>query len=173
MGSAVDGEFAEFVALRSHALLRVAYTLTGDQHTAEDLIQTALAKAFVAWRRIHGEPEPYVRRIIYREHANGWRRRGRRSETLVAEVPEPGLESDPADGTYLRLALRTALLSLPPRQRAVLILRYVDDLTVEQAAEVLGCRPGTVASQASRALAKLRALVPGLAGAEMPEGMLQ
>jgi len=166
-----EREFTEFVSQRTHALLRVAYALTGDQHAAEDLLQSALAKAFTRWSRIRGEAEPYVKRILYHDHVSVWRRRRIRPEALYGAVPEPGAAHaitlaavDSIDDTPLRLLLRDALLLLPPRQRAVLVLRYLEDLSTEQTAQVLGCRAGTVASQASRALARLRELVPEMDG---------
>ena len=162
MDPAVEREFTEFVTQRTHALLRIAYTLTGDQHAAEDLVQSALAKAFLRWRTISGEVEPYVKRILYNDSVSRWRRPHRRAETSVASPPEQVGWHDSAAHADLRLVVRQALLSLPPRQRAVLVLRYLEDLTVHETAEVLGCRPGTVASQAARALAKLRDLVPDL-----------
>jgi RNA polymerase sigma-70 factor (sigma-E family) len=158
--ASVEREFTEFVVHRSQALLRAAFALTGDRHAAEDLVQQALAKAFLRWHRIEGEVEPYVRRILYNDSATRWRRRGTRAETSVAIPPDVALVADAADDTHLRLLLRRALLALPPRQRAVLVLRYLEDRSVDETAEILGCRPGTVASQASRALTKLRALVP-------------
>lgn len=143
MKQSVEAEFTAFVAERSRALVRVAYALTGDQRTAEDLVQEALAKAFSRWSRIRGEAEPYVRRIIYNDRASLWRRRSRRAELPVADPPErPGGVHD--QETTLRLALRQALLTLPTRQRAVLVLRFLEDLSVDETAEVLGCRPGTV-----------------------------
>ena len=160
MDPTVDKEFTEFVVRRSHALLRVAYALTGDAHTAEDLVQQALAKAFVHWRRIEGEAEPYVKRIIYHDSASRWRRHSSRVETVVAKPPDLELVPDRSHDTHLRLLLRKALLALPPGQRAVLVLRYLEDRSVVETAQILGCRPGTVASQASRALVKLRDLMP-------------
>jgi len=150
------------VAQRTHALLRIAYALTGDQHAAEDLVQTALAKAFVRWSRIRGEAEPYVKQIIYNDSASRWRRPSRHAETTVAAPPDRAVATDPTHEAHLRLILRDALLALPPRQRAVLVLRYLEDMSIDETAHVLGCRPGTVASQASRALTKLRDLVPDL-----------
>ncbi|XVV12771.1 SigE family RNA polymerase sigma factor [Actinoplanes sp. CA-131856] len=153
MQQSLEAEFNAFVAERGQVLLRIAHALTGDRRSAEDLVQGALAKAYARWPRIHGDAEAYVRRIIYNDRVSGWRRAGHGREVPMAEVPDrPGAEHDVAE----RLALREALLSLPARQRAVLVLRYLEDRTVEETAEVLGCRPGTVASQASRALAKLR-----------------
>ncbi|GAA3274398.1 SigE family RNA polymerase sigma factor [Dactylosporangium vinaceum] len=154
-----ETEFSAFVAERAHALLRTAYALTGDRHAAEDLVQSALAKAFARWRRID-EPEPYLRRMIYNDFVSAWRSPRRRREVSVAEPPERGSPAIVESDTALRLLLRDALQQLPPRQRAVLILRYFEDLTVEETAAVLSCRPGTVASQASRALTRLRELVP-------------
>ncbi|SCL65672.1 SigE family RNA polymerase sigma factor [Micromonospora chersina] len=156
----VDGEFTAFVNERGAALLRVAYALAGNQHAAEDLLQNALAKAYARWPRIRGDAEPYVKRILYHDQVSGWRRRARRPEVPLAELPERAVTGE--DDSDLRLLLRDALRALPPRQRAVLTLRYLEDLSVEQTAALLGCRTGTVASQSAKALAKLRQLVPGL-----------
>ncbi|MEU9739961.1 SigE family RNA polymerase sigma factor [Micromonospora chersina] len=156
----VDGEFTAFVNERGAALLRVAYALAGNQHAAEDLLQNALAKAYARWPRIRGDAEPYVKRILYHDQVSGWRRRARRPEVPLAELPERAVTG--GDDSDLRLLLRDALRALPPRQRAVLTLRYLEDLSVEQTAALLGCRTGTVASQSAKALAKLRQLVPGL-----------
>jgi RNA polymerase sigma factor (sigma-70 family) len=100
-----------------------------------------------------------VRRIIYNDRASSWRRPARHREVPVAELPDRPASAGPELEVADRLALREALLSLPPRQRAVLVLRYLEDRSVHETAEVLGCRPGTVASQASRGLATLRTLV--------------
>jgi RNA polymerase sigma-70 factor (sigma-E family) len=150
-------DFAEFVAARSGALLRTAYLLTGDHQDAEDLVQTALIKAVPKWRRLR-DHEPYVRRILVNESISRWRR-GRWRETPIAE-PRERATTDPdlTEG----IALREALGALAPRQRAVIVLRYFDDLTEAQTAEVLGIRVGTVKSQARDALARLRTLVPGV-----------
>lgn len=160
VSESIEEEFTAFVTGSAHALLRSAYALTGDQHTAEDLVQTALAKAYSRWRRIDGDPEPYVRRIIYHDFVSGWRRRRRRGETSMADVPERPASGRFDHDTALRLLLRDALLALPPRQRAVIILRYLEDLSVDETAAILECRKGTVASQANRALAKLREALP-------------
>jgi RNA polymerase sigma-70 factor (sigma-E family) len=157
VGPAEEAEFNAFVAERTHALFRTAYALTGDQHAAEDLLQSALAKLVLYWPRITTDPESYVRRILYREHVSVWRRMWRRSETPVADPPEhEPRDPDPAGAAVLRLVLRDALRHLPPRQRAVVVLRYLEDRSEQEVAEILGCSPGTVGSQASRALAKLR-----------------
>ncbi|WP_435741411.1 SigE family RNA polymerase sigma factor [Nocardioides sp. SYSU DS0663] len=148
--------FEEYVAARRPALLRTAYLLTGDHDDAEDLVQVALVKVVPHWRRIADHPEPYVRRVLARESVSRWRRR-RWREVSTAEVPEvSGAQDDPGD----REALRVALGRLAPRQRAVIVLRYYEDLTERQTAEALGIAVGTVKSQARDALARLRALVP-------------
>ena len=159
MEQSLEAEFTTFVAARGQALLRIAHALTGDARAAEDLVQGALAKAYDKWPRIHGDAEAYVRKIIYNDRASSWRRPGRRREVSVAEPPDQAYARRPDQEVTDRLAVRDALMALPTRQRAVLVLRYLEDRSVEETAEVLGCRPGTVASQASRALAKLRELV--------------
>ena len=161
MDESARQDFTEFVAARSRQLTRLAYVLTGDQHAAEDLLQNALVKAAAHWGRIHTAPEAYVRRIMYREQASWLRRRARRRETAMAQVPEPATGDDAAD-VEARLALRDALLALPPRRRAVLVLRYLEDLPESQVAEILGCSVGTVRSQNHRAVAQLRLALPSL-----------
>lgn len=148
-------EFDEFVRSRHSALLRFAYLLTGDPHGAADLVQEALEKAGVRWRRIRrqDDPEGYVRRSIVTGHLNHGRRT--RRERLVAEGPEIGrLDGEPRDEALWRL-----LATLPRQQRAVLVLRFYEDLTETDVARVLGCSLGTVKSNSSRALAKLRAVL--------------
>ena len=161
MNEGARQEFAEFVATRSRQLIRLAYVLTGDQHTAEDLLQNALVKAAAHWGRIHTAPEAYVRRIMYREQINWLRHRARRRETAMAQVPETPAGDEAAD-VAARLALRDALLALPPRRRAVLVLRYLEDLPESQVAEIMGCSIGTVRSQSHRAVAQLRLALPSL-----------
>jgi len=147
-------EFESFVAARSGALFGTAVLLTGDRHTAEDLLQTALAKSWLSWRRITGDPEAYVRRVLVNTYISMWRRRWN-GETPTEALPETAS----ADGTdpASRQDLVAALHRLPKRQRAVLVLRYLEDLAEREVAELLGCSVGTVKSQASRALAKLAA----------------
>jgi RNA polymerase sigma-70 factor (sigma-E family) len=147
--------FDAFVIARRGALLRTAYLLTGSHHDAEDLVQVALLKAVPKWDRIADHPEPYVRQILARESVTRHRRR-RWREITAAEPPESAMETDPVD----REALRRALLTLAPRQRAVIVLRYYEDLTERETAEVLGIGVGTVKSQTRDALARLR--VPGV-----------
>ncbi|MFI6496479.1 SigE family RNA polymerase sigma factor [Nonomuraea typhae] len=147
-------DFERYVGERSARLLRTAYLLCRDWATAEDLVQTALAKAWLAWRRVGGDPDPYVYRILANTHASWWRRRWR-GEVPTGELPDvPAAEDTHGIGT--RQALRTALATLPPRQRAVIVLRYFEDLPDQAIGEILGCSVATVRSQASRALAKLR-----------------
>ncbi len=163
-----DG-FDEFVVSRSPRLLRTAYLLTRDWSTAEDLLQTALAKAWFAWHRLDDDPEPYVRRILVNTYATWWRRRWN-GEQPTAEPPDLSPGHDPHAEIDTRDQVWQALGRLPRRQRAVLVLRYFEDLTEVETAHALGCAVGTVKSQASKALAKLRlddSLVPGmLASAE-------
>ncbi len=144
--------FEGFVAARSAALLRTAYLLTRDHALAEDLLQTALTKAYLAWRRIDGEPEPYVRRIIVNTYSSWWRRKWN-GERPTEELPET-----PAADERLGEAgdLWDAVGRLPRRQRAVIVLRYFEDLTEAQTADLLGITVGTVKSQTSKAMASLR-----------------
>lgn len=159
-------DFDEFVRVRTPALLRSAYLLTGDQHLAEDLVQTSLAKAHRRWRRLRDPAhlEAYTRKVMYHSQVSIWRRR-RVAEWVTADPPEPrhGARLDATHATDLRLALREALLKLPARQRAVLVLRFFEDRTEAEAAELLGVAVGTVKSQTSKALARLRVVAPELA----------
>ncbi len=162
MDAAEERRFREFVAARSPALMRLGFLLTGgDQHAAEDLLQTVLAKAAARWSVID-DPEPYIRRAMYRQQVSWWRLAGRRRETIVAEAPEsPG--ADDTHRTDVRLVLRRALARLTPRQRAMVVLRYYEDLPELDVAKIMGCSVGTVRSTTNRSLAKLRAVAPELA----------
>ena len=157
-----EADSHDFVVSRSPALLATAYLLTGDRHRAEDLLQSALAKALRHWSRIRrqGSAEPYVRRIMVNEQRSWWRsRRG----YPVADVPDrPTSSGDPA-GMSERDAVWQALRRLPPRTRAVLVLRYWEDLSEAETAQILDCSVGSVKSQASRGLRRL-AEVLGEAG---------
>lgn len=146
--------FDEFVAARSGRLLRTSYLLTRDHGLAEDLLQTALTKAWFAWSRIDGDPEAYVRKVIVNTYASWWRRKWR-GEHPTDELPE-GQGVDHADGSAGSHDLWEALGRLPRRQRAVVVLRYFEDLTEAETARLLECSVGTVKSQTSKALAKLR-----------------
>lgn len=152
-----EQQFTAFVRQRTHALVRTAYALCVNQHDAEDLVQNALAKTSLRWSRIHGDPEHYVRRVMYRDFVSAWRWRRTRPEISVGELPQRPDAADHDDETVTRLTLRAALRTLPPRQRAVIVLRYLEDLSERDVADLLGCSTGTVASQASRALSRLRA----------------
>ena len=162
-----DEVFRGFVAARGHALIRTAYLLTGDQHLAEDLVQTALERAVQRWSTIRdvGAAEQYVRRTMYRENISLWRRR-RLTELPTQVVPEPRHEppgADPADRAADRMVLRDALMRLGPKQRTVLVLRYFEDLTEQQTADLLGISVGTVKSQSHKALAAMRSVCRDLA----------
>jgi RNA polymerase sigma-70 factor (sigma-E family) len=164
-----DGhDFGAFVATRGTSLLRVAYLACGDKTEAEDLLQTALERTYRSWDRVacHDNPEPYVRRVIINAAISRARRRAIFSIIPMHSPPEtPARESDPD----LLQVLMDALRALPPRQRAVIVLRYWEDLSETQTAEVLGCAVGTVKSQASKALAKLRTAL----GRETLEGAIK
>lgn len=157
--SAEKVPFDDFVTARSDQLLRTAFLLTGDHGLAEDLLQTALAKAWSSWARIETNPEAYVRAIVVNTYATWWRRKWR-GEQPTGNVPEPagqfGAGADITEVADSRSDLRTALGTLPRRQRAVVVLRYFEDLSETETARVLGCSVGTVKSQTSKALAKLR-----------------
>jgi RNA polymerase sigma-70 factor (sigma-E family) len=149
-----EESFEAFVRARLPALLRFAYAVCGDPHTAADLVQDALERTGVHWSRIGraGDAEAYVRRAIINGRTSRWRKL--RRESLVDVVPErsPYVDRAPHDDTLWQL-----LATLPRRQRAVLVLRYYEDMSEQQIAATLGCAPGTVKSQASKALVKLRA----------------
>jgi RNA polymerase sigma-70 factor (sigma-E family) len=146
--------FNTFVEARSTPLLRTAYLLTRDRGLAEDLLQTALTKAWFAWERIEGRPEAYVRRILVNTYATWWRRKWN-GEEATGELPESRERHTPSHVDD-RTDLWDALGRLPRRQRAVVVLRFYEDLTETQTAELLQCSVGTVKSQTSKALAKLR-----------------
>jgi RNA polymerase sigma-70 factor (sigma-E family) len=149
--------FDEFVRARSAGLLRIAYLLTGDRGAAEDLLQEVLEQMYVRWRRIRGAPEAYARRALVNRSVNRWRKRGRRIETPLGsyEVSLP----DHSEGVAVRDAVLAALRSLPPRQRAAVVLRYLDDLPVHEVAAALNCSVGTVKSNTARGLDRLRAVL--------------
>jgi RNA polymerase sigma-70 factor (sigma-E family) len=160
---AARDSFEEFVVGRYAALVRSAYLLVGNRADAEDLVQTALSKVVPLWPRIMDDPERYVRTVLAREAVNRWRRRRWREVTVTA-MPEAA--TDPVSDLDARVAdrmtLRSALGQLPPRQRAVVVLRFYEDLSVAEVADVLRCSAGTVKSQTHDALVRLRRLVPDL-----------
>jgi RNA polymerase sigma-70 factor (sigma-E family) len=156
--------FREFVAARGQALTRAAYLLTGDQHLAEDLLQNVLSRIAGRWERLQakGSPEAYIRTSLYREYVS-WLRRKPNSEIPTDVLPEPASSTDFADLTTLRLSLERALGKLTRQQRAVIVLRFYEDLSEAETARILGCSVGTIKSQTHRALARLRAVAPELA----------
>ena len=145
--------FDEFVARAAAPLARTAVLLTGDRHLAEDLVQTALAKAYLRWARID-DPDAYVRRVLTTTYVTWWRRRWR-GEQPAETVPDTG-RSDDHSGIDVRGPLYAVLRELPRRQRAVVVLRYFEDLSEAETALALGCSVGTVKSQHARAMARLR-----------------
>ncbi|MET9444676.1 SigE family RNA polymerase sigma factor [Streptomyces sp. NPDC006610] len=153
--------FASYVRARQPVLLRTARSLTANPSDAEDLLQTALTKTYVAWERIedHRALDGYVRRALVNTRTSQWRKR-RVDEFACDELPEPepapGGGNDPAELQALRDAMWRAIMRLPDRQRAMVVLRYYEDLSEAQTAEVLGVSVGTVKSAVSRALGKLR-----------------
>jgi RNA polymerase sigma-70 factor (sigma-E family) len=146
--------FDEFVRARLPKLLRFGHALTGSPHGGADLVQDALERTMLAWSRIDSkdDPEGYVRRIMVNRNVSIWRRY--RRERLVDEVPERQLPDRTRDDS-----LWEAIKQLPTKQRAIIVLRYYEDLSEAQIAATMGCSAGTVKSQASRAMAKLRELV--------------
>jgi RNA polymerase sigma-70 factor (sigma-E family) len=155
-----DADFTAYLQARQGRLLRTAYLLTGDQHQAEDLLQTSLAKLYLAWDRVHDREsvDAYVRRIMMNEHNSLWRRAWRRREQPTDDVPEV-LTEPPAYDDGAGAALWAAVQTLPRKARAVLVLRYYEELSEAETAEILGIAVGTVKSQTSRALAALRVRV--------------
>jgi RNA polymerase sigma-70 factor (sigma-E family) len=155
-----EDDFRSFVAARSPSLLWFAHLLTGDRYAAEDIVQTALAKTAAGWSRVRRKdnPEGYVRRAIVNTHLNAVRRRPWREQPrdhLPEGVDARRRERELDD----RDAMWQALAGLPPRQRAVLVLRYYEDLSESDIADVLGCSRGTVKSQAAKGLLHLRRIV--------------
>jgi RNA polymerase sigma-70 factor (sigma-E family) len=165
-----EREFHEFVAARSGQLLRVAYLLCGDVHRAQDLVQTTLLSCFNKWANIckREQPEAYVRRAMYRHQFNWWRSRARHPEVLMTAPPDRVASRDDTADAVVRHRIFEALRALPPRQRAVVVLRYYEDRSEAEVAELLGVSLGTVRSQAAKALAKLRNQYPDLAHSATP-----
>ncbi|GAA4982646.1 RNA polymerase sigma-70 factor (sigma-E family) [Nonomuraea thailandensis] len=165
--SGVEHDFGAFVAARATSLLRVAYLACGDETEAEDLLQTALERTYRKWDRVrHDNPEPYVRRVIVNAAISRARRRAVLSIVPMHSPPERPARANDPDLVHV---LMDALRALPPRQRAVVVLRYWEDLSETQTAEVLGCSVGTVKSQASKAMAKLRSAL----GRDTVEGVIR
>lgn len=163
-GNHVDHDFVSYVEARTPALLRLGYLLAGDAHLAEDLVQEALARAYRRWDTIAmtEHPHAYVRRIVVTQHLGRRRRRASGEVALAPESMPETATADPAGAVADRDAAWTALAGLPARQRAVLVLRYYEDLSDADIAATLGVAVGTVRSLASRAFTQLREH-PGLA----------
>jgi RNA polymerase sigma-70 factor (sigma-E family) len=160
-----DEEFSAFVTGRRVALLRTACLLTaGDQHLAEDLVQTALARMYVAWPKVRrsDSADAYARRVLVNAYIDEVRRPRWRREQTVSDPPDrpdtgPGGGPDAVDGDVIR----TALAELPKRMRAAVVLRHWLDLSVEETASLLNCSEGTVKSQTAKGIARLRSLLGG------------
>jgi len=150
-----DQEFADFFSARFEGARRIAYAMCGSWPDAEEIAQTAFVKLYARWTKVRIETvDAYLRTVLTRVFLDT-KRRGRAKEQVVADLPDTA--APPDAGPAERMALRSALLSVPPGQRAVLVLRFVADLSVEQVAETLGCSAGTVKSQTARGLTALRA----------------
>jgi RNA polymerase sigma-70 factor (sigma-E family) len=166
MQAELEGQFQDFVRARWSRLVRTAYLLTGDVHHAEELTQTALAQAYRSWRRIarSDNPEVYVRRVLVSCNSGRFHKRGMTQAPAAARPGRTG--RDQAVGRVEKRDPPLAgLAMLPAKQRAVVVLRYWEDLSETEVAEVLGCSPGTVKRQAAEGLAKLR-VYPGLVRAD-------
>jgi RNA polymerase sigma-70 factor (sigma-E family) len=153
-----DDEFDAFVRGSSTRLLRSAWLLVADRQAAEDLLQEVLVKVYFAWGRIETNPEAYARRALVRQAINRHRYRKRRPESTAAYGVDR-TSPDIADSVALQRSVIAALHELPPKQRAAVVLRYFEDLSEAEAAVLLGCTGGTVRAQASRGLARLRAVL--------------
>jgi len=166
----VDDDFADYVRSRQHRLLRAAYLVCGDEHLAEDLLQGAFIKLALHWHKVkNGHPDAFVRRILYRDAISAWRRT--RREVIHDDGPLGlALAPDEVAGRGDRVDLLRILAELPPRQRAVIVLRYFEDRSERDTADALGVSVGTVKSQAHDALRRLRELIPDLT-LETPGGV--
>jgi RNA polymerase sigma-70 factor (sigma-E family) len=162
MNRAQEAEFDTFVAGSGARLLRTAVLLTGDYGHAEDLVQTALERTARRWTKLEGAPEAYARVVLARLATDRWRRQRSRLAEVAVDPPEVS-QGDLASEVVDRQSLTAALFQLTQRQRAVLVLRYFNDLSEAQTADALGVSVGTVKSTTSRAIVRLRELVPDLA----------
>jgi RNA polymerase sigma-70 factor (sigma-E family) len=162
-----EREYGDFVAARAAGLVRFGFLLCGDWHRAEDAVQGALTKLYLAWPRLarRDAMDGYVRRIVLRVLIDERRLARFRRELLSDRVPEKPVVADPVEATGERMAVLAALAQVPPGQRAVLVLRFWEDLSIDETAEALGCSTGTVKSQAARGLATLRELLGTAVGA--------
>jgi RNA polymerase sigma-70 factor (sigma-E family) len=158
--SGLEHDFRIFVQGIAASLHRTAYLLCGDWYQADDLVQEALAKAYSHWRKVRraDNPSAYVRRILVNESRRSWRR-GRNLTVHPDNEAADIAVADMSDGVVNRAELLQALQSLPDRQRATVVLRFLEELSERETAEVLGCSEGTVKSQTSRALTKLKSVL--------------
>ena len=156
----LDSGFVAFARRRGPHHLRTAVLLTGDWHTAEDLVQTCLAKLYRVWHRLDtgADPDSYLRRMLVNTQRSWWRARWRQEAPLEV-VPDRAIGGDGQERQALADTVRRALAALPARQRAVLVLRYFEDLPEAQVAELLGCSVGTVKTHSSRGIRRLRELL--------------
>ena len=169
--SETDAQYREFVVARVDSLRRFGYLLTGDWHRAEDAVQTALTKLYVVWTRASKlNTDAYVRRILVNVVNEDRRRAWFRRERVSHSPPEPPPAASAESGA-VRLTVLSALAQLPNRQRAVVVLRYWEDRSIEQTAEIMRCSTGTVKSQSARALQTLRGLL-GEVGSRRAEGVV-
>ena len=152
-----DSEYVEFVETMGPRLRRTAYLICGDWHRAEDAVQEALYKLYLSWAKVDraGNPAAYARRVVVNTTLDG-RRRPWHREVPTETLPDQAAAGDPAGAHAARDELGAVLAGVPPRQRACVVLRYYEDLSIEQTAEILGCSAGTVKSQAARGLDTLR-----------------
>lgn len=156
-----DGDrtaFLAFCTARTPSLMRTALALCGDRHAAEDLVQSALEQLVRRWRHVE-DPENYARRALYNGHVSAWRRAKRQPEKLLGRLPER-TTTDASTRVDDHDELARLLAQLAPRQRAVVVLRYLEDMNEQDVAALLGCSQATVSSQLSRALATLRTTSP-------------
>lgn len=160
MSTTRDAEFTEWMTARQGVMFRTAYLVAGDKQTAEDLVQTAAAKLYLAWDRVRqrgdgGNLDAYMRRIIVNENNSLWRRPWKKREQVADELPEQSYVEEPGDPVAAEKVWR-AVQALSPRQRAVIVLRYYEDLSEAEIADTLEISRGTVKSQSSKAIATLR-----------------
>lgn len=167
MDAEAEDEFRQFVVARTPALLGTAYALTGDRGLAEDLLQASLLKTYRHWRQVRASdrPDAYVRRVMANQRISWWRRR----RVAESDRPVPDRPAPAGPGVEDRDELWRALRQLPQRTRAVVVLRYWEDLSEAEVARILGCSVGSVKSQASRGLARLRTVLTA-DRADLPAG---
>lgn len=167
-----DESFHAYVARSTAPLTRLAYLLCGDQHFANDLVQTCFIRLYQVWSRVRDKDtaDPYARKVLLRCWLNECRRPWRRRESRDGVVPDhAALATDPAEAAHHKEAIRTALNGLPPRQRAAVVLRYWSQHSVTETAAILRCSEGTVKSQSARGLAALRAALTELGADALEE----